>query len=82
MPIICNAIASSMITVSRKNQYKDLLTDFIIANKTTRKIAYISREPANVYRYRPNDFFNGELYTILTNKSRKERAIVAMVAGT
>jgi hypothetical protein len=40
-------------------------------SKNTQRLAYLSRERANVYRLMSS--FNGELYTILTNKAAKGR---------
>ncbi|WP_199250909.1 transposase, partial [Flavobacterium sp. I-STPA6A] len=87
-PNDCNAIAS-FYGVSGKNlqhQYKDFLSDF----KTWDQLPHAKQWPIfpqNVGKHLSIDetsFFNGELYTILTNKAGKGRkgTIVAMLAGT
>jgi hypothetical protein len=51
--------------------------------KTTQKIGLSFQKLRQTFIDRRNSSFNGELYTILTNKAAKEeRNIVAMIAGT
>jgi hypothetical protein len=50
-----------------QHQYKDFLSDFKIRSKPTQKMVGFRNGSLN----RRNSSFNGELYTILTNKAAK-----------
>jgi hypothetical protein len=60
--------------VKKQNQYKDFLSDFKIWNQNHTKDWLIFQKLRQTFIDRRNGSFNGELYTILTNKAqRKER---------
>lgn len=67
-------------------QYKDFLSDFNVWDQIShaKKMASFSKKYWEALINNETSLSNGELYTILTNKSGKGRkgTIVAMVAGT
>ncbi|WP_417943130.1 ISL3 family transposase [Flavobacterium sp. RS13.1] len=87
-PNDCNTIAS-FYGVSGRNlqcQYKDFLSDFKVWDQISHAKKWLLF-PQNIGKRLSIDetsLSNGELYTILTNKSGKGRkgTIVAMIAGT